>query len=283
MNFIGAPPTILFEEIVRRALLEDLGRAGDLTTQAVVSADQLAEASVVSRQDGSVSGMTIAAQAFRLLDPSLAVEVMIQDGEDCAAGQDLLRIAGAARPILSGERTALNFLGRLCGIATATREVVRAVEGTACRIVCTRKTTPGLRLLEKAAVRDGGGWNHRFGLDDAVLIKDNHLALSGGVSRAVGRVRGSVGHWVKIEVEAQDLEMVQEAIRAKVDAILLDNMEIPVLRRAIGLCKGRVLTEVSGGMRPETAGEVARLGADLISVGWITHSAPALDLSLRVR
>ncbi len=280
-------PPLLYEETVRRALAEDLGRAGDLTTDAIVPAGETGEARLVARAEGRIAGLAVALSAFRVLDPTLEVEARSADGRDAAAGEPLAFVRGPLRPILTAERTALNFLGHLSGVATTTRGIVRAVSGTlpaagATRIVCTRKTTPGLRALEKHAVRCGGGANHRFGLDDAVLIKDNHRAIAGGVRPAVERARTAVGHLVKIEVEVDTLSELEEAVEVGVDAVLLDNMSLDELSWAVGLCRGRVVTEASGGITPETAPDVAATGVDLLSVGWITHSAPSLDVALDV-
>jgi nicotinate-nucleotide pyrophosphorylase (carboxylating) len=273
---------LLYEEAVRRALAEDLGRAGDLTTDAIVPANCLAEARLVARAAGRSAGVEPALAAFRLLDPSVEAEVALADGSDAEAGATIATVRGPARAILAAERTALNFLGHLSGIATATRDLVAAVAGHRARIVCTRKTTPGLRALEKHAVRAGGGANHRFGLDDAVLIKDNHVALAGGVVPAVERARAASGHLVKIEVEVDTLDQLDEALAAGADAVLLDNMPLDVLRRAVERARGRAVTEASGGITAETAAAVAATGVDLISSGWLTHSAPALDVSLEV-
>jgi len=276
-----APPVpLLYEPLLRRALREDLGRAGDLTTDAIVAPEARARGRLVARQPGRVAGLDVALRTFTLLDPSVEAAVRIGDGRDAAGGDTLAVLDGAARALLSGERVALNLLGRLSGIATATRDLVAAVRPHPARIVCTRKTTPGLRALEKYAVRCGGGANHRFGLDDAVLIKDNHLALAGGIAPAVERVRGAVGHLVKIEVEVDTLEQLEEALGLGVDAVLLDNMDAATLRRAVAMAKGRALTEASGGIRPETAAAIAATGVDLLSVGWLTHSSPALDVAL---
>jgi nicotinate-nucleotide pyrophosphorylase (carboxylating) len=273
-----------YEPLVRRALAEDLGRAGDLTTDAVVPAGLVAAARLVARAAGRVAGLVPATAAFRLLDPAVEVELAATDGADVEAGATLATVRGPARPILTAERTALNLLGRLCGIATATRAMVAAVAAAGARaaVVCTRKTTPGLRALEKYAVRAGGGANHRFGLDDAVLLKDNHLAIAGGVGEAVARVRARVGHLVKVEVEVDTLDQLDEALAAGVDAVLLDNMPLETLRRAVERARGRCLTEASGGITPETAAAVAATGVDLLSVGWLTHSAPSLDVALDV-
>jgi nicotinate-nucleotide pyrophosphorylase (carboxylating) len=272
----------MYEEIVRRALLEDLGRAGDLTTDAVVEAGAVAVARIVARRGGRLAGGAVAAAAFRQLDPALAVEQTVCDGSDLEVGAELLRLRGSARAILSGERTALNLLGHLCGVATLTRSYVRAVAGSAARVVCTRKTTPGLRALEKYAVRCGGGANHRFGLDDAVLIKDNHLVVAGGVRAAVERVRSAVGHLVKIELEVDTLEQLATGLELEVDAVLLDNMDLATLREAVRLVGGRCTTEASGGIDLETAPAIAAAGVDLLSVGALTHSAPWLDVSLEI-
>jgi nicotinate-nucleotide pyrophosphorylase (carboxylating) len=273
---------LLYEPLVRRALEEDLGRAGDLTSDAVLLPHQPVVASVVARAAGRLAGLQVALSAFRLLDPSVEIEALAADGEDVEAGAVLATIQGRARAILSAERTALNLLGRLCGIATATREMVRVVEPHGARIVCTRKTTPGLRALEKYAVRCGGGHNHRFGLDDAVLIKDNHIALAGGLRTAVERARRTVGHLVKIELEVDSLDQLREALDLGVDVVLLDNMSLETLREAVALAKGRAITEASGGINPETAADIAATGVDLLSVGWLTHSAPSLDVALDV-
>ncbi|HVT61601.1 MAG TPA: carboxylating nicotinate-nucleotide diphosphorylase [Thermoanaerobaculia bacterium] len=273
---------LLYEELVRRALAEDLGRAGDLTSDAVLAPGLAAEALLVARAAGRIAGLPVALAAFTLLDPALATEPRVADGDDVAAGAVLAGIGGAARSILSAERTSLNFLGRLCGIATATRDLVAAVAPFGTRVACTRKTTPGLRALEKYAVRAGGGSNHRFGLDDAVLIKDNHRALAGGLRQAVERARQGVGHMVKIEVEVDSLDQLHEALELGVDAVLLDNMAAATLAEAVRLARGRALTEASGGIQPATAAALAATGVDLLSVGWLTHSAPALDVALDV-
>jgi nicotinate-nucleotide pyrophosphorylase (carboxylating) len=273
---------ILYEPLVRRALEEDLGRAGDLTSDAVLPADLRAEARVVARVEGRIAGLEPALSAFRLLDPAVVAEVHLGDGNDAVTGEILAVVRGRARALLSAERTALNLLGRLCGIATATRDLAAAVRPFGARIVCTRKTTPGLRALEKYAVRAGGGANHRFGLDDGVLIKDNHRALAGGLRIAVERARAAVGHMVKIEVEVDTLDELDEALALGVDAVLLDNMPLPTLAEAAHRCRGHALTEASGGITPSTAPAIAATGVDLLSVGWLTHSAPSLDVALDV-
>jgi len=276
---------LIDEPIVRAALLEDLGRAGDLTTDAIVPAAARAQARLVARRDGRVAGLDVALATFRLLDPALTVTIEHGDGQDVPAGGTIATVSASARALLTGERTALNLLGRLSGIASATRTLVRAIEGTGARIVCTRKTTPGLRALEKQAVRLGGGFNHRFGLDDAVLIKDNHLALAGGIAPALTRVRAGLGHLVKVEVEVDRLEQLQELLALAdqglaADAVLLDNMTPETLRQAVRLVDRRLVTEASGTVTLATVRAIAESGVDLISVGWLTHSAPSLDIGL---
>jgi nicotinate-nucleotide pyrophosphorylase (carboxylating) len=282
VSTVDSPLPILYEDTLRAALTEDLGRAGDLTTDAIVPCDQQARARIVAREEGRVAGSTVAGRVFTLLDSALTVAATIGDGSDVEAGGTILELEGSARAILTGERTALNLLGRLCGIATATRNMVAAARDTGADIVCTRKTTPGLRLLEKHAVRCGGGANHRFGLDDAVLIKDNHVALAGGVARAIEAARRRVGHTVTIEAEVDTLEQLNEALATGVDIVLLDNMTPDQLREAVRRCHGRTVTEASGGITAETVHDVAATGVDLISVGALTHSVRALDISLEV-
>lgn len=273
---------LLYDDLVRRTLAEDLGRAGDLTTDAIVPAGLRATATIGARKAGRVAGLEIAAHAFRLLDPTVEVEILVGDGQDVAAGGTLAVVRGAARPLLSAERTALNILGRLSGIATVTREMVAAIAGTRAHIVCTRKTTPLLRGLEKYAVRLGGGMNHRFGLDDAVLIKDNHRAIAGSAAEAVRRVKGHVGHLVKVEIEVDDVKELEEILALGVDAVLLDNMDVETLRRAVAIVAGRAITEASGNINPSTVAAKAATGVDLLSAGWLTHSAPTLDVGLDI-
>ncbi len=274
---------ILVEPVVRAALLEDLGRAGDITTDAVIPAEARLSGGIAARQPGVVAGVDPAVLAFDLLDPAIIATVEKPDGSRIAPGQVVIRLEGSARPILSAERVALNLLCRLSGIATVTAQLVEAARphGPA-QIVCTRKTTPGLRTLEKRAVRAGGGANHRFGLDDAVLIKDNHIAIAGGIRPAIERTRAGVGHLVKIEVEVDTLGQLNEALDLGVDAVLLDNMDPVTLAEAVRRVDGRTLTEASGRITLETVAAVAASGVDLISVGWMTHSAPILDLGLDV-
>ncbi len=273
---------LLIEPIVRAALLEDLGRAGDITTDAIVPAETPIEAVIRARQPGIIAGLAAGLLAFELLDPSLAIEACCADGSRVEPGQTVAHISGRARPVLAAERTALNLICRLSGVATATQGLVDAIAGTKARIVCTRKTTPGLRILEKEAVRLGGGANHRFGLDDAMLIKDNHIALAGGVGPALERARAHAGHLVKIELEVDTLDQLAEALEIGVDAVLLDNMDPATLRRAVAMVDGRAVTEASGRITRESAPAIAASGVDLISSGWITHSAPILDLGLDV-
>lgn len=273
-------PQIMLEPLVRDALLEDLGRAGDLTTDAIVPADLRATVVLAARQPGVVAGLDLAALAFRLIDPAIEMKVAKPDGSAIAAGETIATLSGPARGILTAERVALNFLCHLSGIASATAAIVDAVRGHKASIVCTRKTTPGLRALEKYAVRAGGGSNHRFGLDDAMLIKDNHIAIAGGVRSAIERAKASVGHLVKIEVEVDTLDQLDEALALGVDAVLLDNMTTEQLSRAVDMVGGRAITEASGRVTPATAPAIAATGVDLISVGWLTHSAPILDIGL---
>lgn len=274
------PYPLVYEPLLRLALAEDLGRAGDITTEAILPIEAVATAKLVARRGGSIAGLPMAERVFALLDPGVQFEAQVSDGDGVTAQTMLARLSGPARAILTGERTALNLLGHLSGIATATRALVHAAAGTHARIVCTRKTTPGLRVLEKYAVRCGGGSNHRFGLDDAVLIKDNHLVAAGGVQPAIERARALVGHLVKIECEVQTMAQLEEALAAGVDAILLDNMTPPELADAVRRIRGRAIAEASGGITLETVRAVAESGVNLISVGWITHSAPTLDVAL---
>ncbi|WP_375408647.1 carboxylating nicotinate-nucleotide diphosphorylase [uncultured Methylobacterium sp.] len=274
-------PRLLVEPIVRAALLEDLGRAGDITTDAIVPASARLDGVIAARQNGVISGVDAAAIAFALIDPAVEVVVERGDGALVGPGDVVLRLSGPARAILTAERVALNLLCRMSGVATATHGLVEAARphGKA-SIVCTRKTTPGLRALEKHAVRAGGGSNHRFGLDDAVLIKDNHVAVAGGIVPAITRARARAGHLVKIEVEVDTLDQLEQALSVGADAVLLDNMSPEQLARAVAMIAGRALAEASGRITRETVGAVAASGVDLISCGWITHSAPIIDLGL---
>ena len=273
---------LIIEPVVRAALLEDLGRAGDITTDAVAPAEARVEAVIAARQPGVLAGLDAALLAFELLDPALRIERLRGDGDRISRGETVAQISGRARGVLGAERTALNLLSRISGVATAARALADAIAGYKAKIVCTRKTTPGLRTLEKEAVRLGGGANHRFGLDDAMLIKDNHIALAGGVRQALERARRHAGHLVKIELEVDTLDQLAEALEVGVDAVLLDNMTPETLRRAVAMVDGRAVTEASGRINLETAPAIAATGVDLISSGWITHSAPILDLGLDI-
>jgi nicotinate-nucleotide pyrophosphorylase (carboxylating) len=272
-------PDLLIEPIVRMALAEDLGRAGDVTA-ALIDADARLNVVFAARKDGRIAGLACARLAVHALDPTARFDVLIEDGEDAAAGAAIARVEANARAMLSAERTALNLLGRLSGVATLTRAYVRAVEGTKAVIVDTRKTTPGLRALEKYAVRCGGGINHRFGLDDAILIKDNHVAAAGGVAEALRRAKAIAGHLTPIEVEVDSLDQLGEALPFAPAVILLDNFAVDDLRRAVDIARGRVRLEASGGVTLDTVRAIAETGVDAISVGALTHSAPVLDIGL---
>jgi len=276
------PPAPILAAILRSALAEDLDQRGDITTDAIVPADARARGAIVARVPGRIAGLSMALETFKVLDRTISFEMLAVDGDAVTAGQSLVRLDGAARAVLTGERVALNLLGRLSGIASATAAFVDAVRGTKARILCTRKTTPGLRALEKYAVRAGGGCNHRFGLYDAVLIKDNHIAIAGGVAEAIERVRLASRASVpcRLEVEVDTLAQLEEALAAGVDAVLLDNMDIPTLAHAVAVVGGRATTEASGGITLDTAAAVAKTGVDYLSIGWLTHSAPALDVGL---
>ncbi len=276
-------PQVMIEPLVRMALLEDLGRAGDLTTDAIVPVAHRATTLLVARQPGVVAGLDLARLAFQLIDPAIEMHIERGDGAALTPGDVIATIAGPARGILTAERVALNLLCRLSGIATATASVVTAVQGYQADIVCTRKTTPGLRAIEKYAVRVGGGSNHRFGLDDAVLIKDNHVAIAGGVTEALKRAKQGVGHLVKIELEVDTLDQLREALDHGVDAVLLDNMNPETLTKAVAMVAGRAVTEASGRITPATAPSIAATGVDLISIGWLTHSVSVLDIGLDFR
>ena len=269
------------DELLHRALAEDIG-AGDVTTQALVPAHQLGVASALAKQAGVLAGSAIAARVFTLLDGAVDATLLLADGELLTPGTTFLHVEGSLQAILTGERVALNILRHLSGIATLTRAFVQAVEGTNARIIDTRKTTPGLRLFEKYAVRVGGGHNHRIGLFDGVLIKDNHIAACGSVTAAVERARTSVHHLLKIQIEAESLEQVAEALEAGADGILLDDMSPETMATAVEMAQGRAFTEASGGITLESVRDAARTGVDLISVGMLTHSAAALDISLDI-
>jgi len=273
-------PDVMLEPLVRMALLEDLGRAGDLSTDTIVPADAVDELRLVARQEGVLAGLDLARLAFVLMDSRLEFDVRCADGTLLQPGMEIARIRGKSRAILTAERTALNYLCHLSGVATATHSIAQAIKPFGTRVTCTRKTMPGLRALQKYAVRVGGGSNHRFGLDDAVLIKDNHIALAGDVATAVGRARAGVGHMVKIELEVDTLAQLEVALQLGVDVVLLDNMSLEDLRTAVVMCKGRAVTEASGRITPETAAAVAATGVEQIAVGWLTHSARVLDIGL---
>jgi nicotinate-nucleotide pyrophosphorylase (carboxylating) len=276
---LALPPTII-EPAVRAALAEDLGVAGDITTDAIVPSSTRASGVFAARKPGVIAGLGVAEAAFRMLDPNVAFKIEVPDGSKVAARTVLARVAGNARALLSAERVALNFLGRMSGIATLTRAYVDAIAGTKATIVDTRKTTPNLRPFEKYAVRAGGAKNHRAGLFDAILVKDNHIAVAGGIGPAIAAVRAHVGHTVKIEVEVDTLEQLAEALSHKIDAVLLDNMKPDRLRQAVRMVAGRAVTEASGGISLETVRAIAETGVDLISSGALTHSAPVLDIGL---
>ena len=273
-------PDLLVEPVVRMALAEDLGRAGDITSQACVPESTRLGVAWVARRPGVLAGLSCARLALHALDPGARFEALARDGEDIAAGQVLARAEAPARAVLSAERTGLNLMGRLSGIATLTRAYVDSVAGTGARITDTRKTTPGLRQLEKYAVRCGGGINHRFGLDDAILIKDNHVAACGGVRPALERARAAAGHLVKIEIEVDGLAQLEEALPLAPDVILLDNFSLADLRSAVSLAAGRVTLEASGGVDLSTVRAIAETGVQVISVGALTHSAAVLDIGL---
>ncbi|MDB5525385.1 MAG: nadC [Rhizobium sp.] len=275
-----SPSRLIVEPVVRAALLEDLGLAGDITTDAVIPRDHRSSAVIAARKPGVIAGLDVAELIFQLVDPALVLTRRVDDGASVAAGDVITEIHGPTHAILTSERTALNFLSHLSGIATVTARIAEAVKGTGAAIACTRKTTPGLRALEKYAVRAGGGLNHRFSLADAVLIKDNHIAFAGGVAEAIRRAKAGVGHMVKIEVEVDTLDQLAEVLTEGVDAVLLDNMTTDQLRQAVSIVAGHAITEASGGITPSSAAAIAATGVDLISVGWLTHSAPTLDLGL---
>jgi nicotinate-nucleotide pyrophosphorylase (carboxylating) len=273
-------PRVMIEPLVQATLLEDLGRAGDITTDAIVPADLRVKTVLAARQAGVVAGLDLARLAFALIDPAIKLAAEKEDGATLNRGDIIARLEGPARGILTAERTALNFLGHLSGIASATASVVTAIKGFKTQVVCTRKTTPGLRSVEKYAVRAGGGSNHRFGLDDAVLIKDNHVAIAGGISEALRRARARTGHLVKIEIEVDTLAQLAEALDQKADAVLLDNMSPDQLTEAVRMVAGRAITEASGGIMLANAAAIAASGVDLMSLGWLTHSAAVLDIGL---
>jgi nicotinate-nucleotide pyrophosphorylase (carboxylating) len=271
------------DDAVTRTLAEDLGRAGDVTSTATIPEDLPARAIVVARKAGVIAGLPLAAAAFRRLAPEIEIAAHARDGAEVATKTALMTVTGPARAVLAAERAALNLLGHLSGVATATHEFVRRIAGTNMRVCCTRKTTPGLRALEKYAVRCGGGFNHRFGLDDAMLIKDNHIAVAGSIRAVLERARACAGHLVKVEIEVDSLEQLREVLDVGIaDAVLLDNMDATAMRQAVAMVAGRLVIEASGGITLDNIAEVAATGVDYASSGWITHSAPNLDVALDI-
>ena len=273
-------PSHLVRRAVEAALAEDLGDAGDITSAATIPPNTKTKGKIVARAPGVIAGISLAQETFAQVDPDISVTVNNNDGALTASGAEVLLLEGPARGILTAERVALNFLGHLSGVATATAALVDAVKGTGAQIVCTRKTTPGLRAFEKYAVRCGGGHNHRFGLYDAVMIKDNHIAAVGGIRKAIEACRASVGHMVKIEVEIDGLDQLDAALNGGADIIMLDNMSTADMQKAVEITAGRAVLEASGNVTVDTVRAIAETGVDIISSGWITHSAPSLDLGL---
>ncbi len=278
MDQIAAPPATAVKPLLEAALAEDLGRAGDITSNATIPADHVSTGRISARESGRIAGLSLAVLAFSMVDGDVVAELHVADGSDVEAEDVLATVTGRTRSLLAAERTCLNLLGHLSGVATAVAEIVRRVEGTGSCIVDTRKTLPGMRALQKYAVRCGGGVNHRFGLDDAVLIKDNHIAAVGSLATAVKAARDHVGHMVKVEVEVDTLEQLDEALAAGVDAVLLDNMPPAMLVEAVDRIDGQCISEASGGVTRDTVRAIAETGVDLISMGWPTHSAPQLDI-----
>lgn len=272
---------IAVEELVRRALLEDIG-PGDITTEATIPADKTCTAVIIVREDGVLCGQPVAQAAFRVMDHSLTYEVLVPEGSVVTAGMEVARISGNARSILTAERVALNFMQRMSGIATTTRRLSESIKYYRARLVETRKTTPGLRIVEKYAVRVGGGLNHRFGLHDAVLIKDNHIAVAGGVRQAVVAARKVASHTSRLEVEVDTLDQLQEALEAGADVILLDNMDPDTMKKAVEIVGGKAILEASGGITASNLEDVARSGVDIISMGALTHSVKSLDIGLDI-
>ena len=281
MTQFSTLPDLILEPMIRHALMEDLGQNGDVTTRAVIPADTVYDARINAREHGVVSGMQVAEITFRLVDASLDVETLIADGQPCQPGDTLMTVRGRAASILSGERIALNFAGRMSGIATKTAGFVAETAGTSTRITCTRKTTPGLRIVEKQAVLHGGGFNHRFGLSDAILIKDNHIAAAGGVAEVLEAAKAHASHMMKIEIEVDALEQLADVLAVGgADVVLLDNMDTPTLTRAVEMIDGTLVSEASGNMKLDRIAEVAATGVNYISSGALTHSVSTLDLGL---
>ena len=271
---------VLLKPLVEAALTEDLGRRGDVTSQATIPATMQAQLQIKARQAGVICGMDLARLSFALVDAQIEFAAQVVDGETVAAGTVLAIVSGNARHLLTAERTALNFMTHLSGIATATRQIVDSVAEYPAQITCTRKTIPGLRTVQKYAVRCGGGRNHRLGLDDAILIKDNHIAIAGDIKTAIQQAQDFAGHLIPIEVEVDTLEQLEQALEAGVSLVLLDNMSPETLSKAVTMCKGRAKTEASGGITPETVQAVAETGVDFIAMGYLTHSTTALDIGL---
>ena len=271
---------VLLKPLVEAALTEDLGRRGDVTSQATIPADMQAQLQIKARQAGVICGMDLARLSFALVDAQIEFIAQVVDGETVAAGTVLAIVSGNARHLLTAERTALNFMTHLSGIATATRQIVDSVAEYPAQITCTRKTIPGLRTVQKYAVRCGGGRNHRLGLDDAILIKDNHIAIAGDIKTAIKQAQDFAGHLIPIEVEVDTLDQLEQALDAGVSLVLLDNMSPETLSKAVTMCKGRAKTEASGGITPETVQAVAETGVDFIAMGYLTHSTTALDIGL---
>lgn len=280
MRTVPSLPRVILEPLARMALLEDLGRAGDLTTDAIVPATATAEVNLVSRQHGVVAGLDLAELVFALVEPRIEMTTSKPDGSRLKPGDLIATLRGPARGLLTAERTALNFLCHMSGVASATASIVDVIRGHKASVCCTRKTMPGLRAIQKYALRVGGGSNHRFGLDDALLIKDNHVAIAGSVRAALERAKASVGHMVKIELEVDTLDQLAEALSVGVDAVLLDNMTPGMLAEAVRMIGGRAVSEASGRITPATAPAIAASGVDLMSVGWLTHSSATLDIGL---
>lgn len=276
-----ALPDMILEPLIRSALMEDLGASGDITTLTVVPPDVTYSAKLNAREDAVVSGMQVVALTFGMIDPSLEVITRVADGQSCSKGDTLMEITGSAASILSGERVALNFAGRLSGVATATAALVRETEGTHARITCTRKTTPGLRIVEKQAVLHGGGYNHRFSLSDAILIKDNHIAAAGGVQAVLEATKARASHMMKVEIEVDRLDQLAEVLEVGgADVVLLDNMTLENLTEAVAMVSGQLITEASGNVTRNTVKAIAETGVDYISSGALTHSYRTIDLGL---
>lgn len=280
MPHTSALPDPIIEPIVRMALAEDLGRAGDVTTQATIGPEAVANWVMRARQPGVIAGLDAAVLALRLIDPSAKLTILSPDGSKVAAGDTIAHLSGKAQSLLTAERVMLNFVGQLSGIATLTAKFVALTDGTKAKIVCTRKTNPGMRALAKKAVRLGGGSNHRFALDDAILIKDNHVAAAGGIAQALTRAKANAGHLLPIEVEVDSLTQLEQALPFHPTCIMLDNFSLDDLRKAVAYVDGRVMLEASGGVNLSTVADIAKTGVDIISVGALTHSAPCLDIGL---